>query len=37
MIRGLEHPSYEERLRGLGLLSLENRNSGRISSLYINI
>jgi len=34
MIRWLEHPSYEERLRELGLLSLEKR---RLPGVFVVI
>jgi len=36
MIRGLEHLSYEERLRELGLFSLEREGSRKISLWHYN-
>jgi len=37
MMKGLEHLSFEERLRELGLLGCEKRRLGRISLMYINV
>ena len=37
MMKGLERPSCEERLRKLGLLSLEETRHRGIFSMYANI
>ena len=36
MMKRLEHVSYEERLRELGLVGLEKRGLGGILLIYIN-
>lgn len=36
MTEDLEHVSYKEKLRGLGLFSLVKRRLGEISSMFTN-